>query len=299
MGFEPILSESGNVFFNPDLHVQDACIAEVRKCQIFLLIIGGRFGSKFKDTSRSVVNEEYKEGVRAKLPIFAVVERQVSQEFQLYENNKGNKALDATKIVYPSVESTSIFDFMKEVQGNSVNNALAPFSDYHELESYLKQQWASMMFNFLSQKAASSQVTDLLETLTKMSDRIEYLAKQILTIVGTEMDRARADINELLSQKHPCIDRLSILSKVVDPSMVVKNMSYRDLLDDLGLEPFDSDDRVNLLLRKQPFTTHIWIEIGLFDMLERDYEEMRANALKVLKRMNILPEAFLSESSNA
>lgn len=39
LGYEPILSEEGNVFYDPSLHVQDACLAEVPSCQVLLLII--------------------------------------------------------------------------------------------------------------------------------------------------------------------------------------------------------------------------------------------------------------------
>ena len=45
MGFEPVLSEEGSVFFDPRRHTQDACLAEVPNCQIFVLVIGGRYGS--------------------------------------------------------------------------------------------------------------------------------------------------------------------------------------------------------------------------------------------------------------
>lgn len=73
LGYEPVLSEEGSVFFNPCLHTQDACIAEVPNCQIFVLLIGGRFGAKFKAEKHSITNAEYREAVRLKIPIFALV----------------------------------------------------------------------------------------------------------------------------------------------------------------------------------------------------------------------------------
>lgn len=42
--FDPVLSERGDVFYHPELHTHDSCIKEIENCQIFVLIIGGRFG---------------------------------------------------------------------------------------------------------------------------------------------------------------------------------------------------------------------------------------------------------------
>jgi len=39
LGYDPILSEEGDVFYDPSKHVQDAGLAEVPSCQIFVSII--------------------------------------------------------------------------------------------------------------------------------------------------------------------------------------------------------------------------------------------------------------------
>lgn len=44
LGYDPVLSEDGSVFYNPGLHTHDACLTEIPTCQLFVLIIGGRFG---------------------------------------------------------------------------------------------------------------------------------------------------------------------------------------------------------------------------------------------------------------
>src|ERR1700688_2704352 len=77
LGYEPILSEEGAIFYDPHMHAQEACITEVPSCQVLVLIIGGRYGSIFRNSSSSVTNEEYKSAVKARIPIFALVERGV------------------------------------------------------------------------------------------------------------------------------------------------------------------------------------------------------------------------------
>ena len=43
--FEPILFESDDVFFNPNIKLDASCYKEVENCHMMLLIVGGRYGS--------------------------------------------------------------------------------------------------------------------------------------------------------------------------------------------------------------------------------------------------------------
>jgi hypothetical protein len=297
MGFEPVLSERGNVFYDPKMHAQDACLAEVSTCQIFVLIIGGRFGHKYKDTSKSIVNYEYKNAIESKIPVFALVEQQVNAEFLVFEKNKEKTDIDATRIDYPSVDSTRIFDFMEEVQSNSINNALVPFSDYDELESYLRQQWAGMMFNFLAKQSESGRVASLLETLATMSDKIEFLAKEILGSVGTNIAKINAKIYEVL-QKHESFSVLKRYGIEASSAEVVKNIDFRDLFKDKNVVLEDKDKKVEFALKAgRGIKKNVWISKMLFPKLERDYEEMRHEVLMILKKNRITPEQFIREYS--
>jgi hypothetical protein len=202
LGYEPILSEEGNVFYDPNLHVQDACLAEVPSCQILLLIIGGHFGGRYKDTDESITNAEYLEAVKAKIPIFALVEQPVYEQFQVYTYNKMNKAIDPAKISYPSVDSQKIFDFIGSIQGQVVNNALFPFSDFEDIQSYLKQQWAGMMYRFLTTESESRRVSDLLSSISNATTKIEFLTRQVVNSVGDPIAKLNVDFYDyLLSQQ--------------------------------------------------------------------------------------------------
>ncbi|MDA1379605.1 hypothetical protein PCI56_06620 [Plesiomonas shigelloides subsp. oncorhynchi] len=108
----------------------------------------GRFGGKFKDSESSITNEEYREAIRRKIPVFALVESPVYSDHHVYSKNKNNMDVDENKICYPSVDNTKIFGFIDEVRSNSINNSIVPFKDFSDIESYLKQQWAGMMFSF-------------------------------------------------------------------------------------------------------------------------------------------------------
>ena len=61
IGYEPVLSEDGDVFYNPTGHTHESCLSEVVTCQIFVLIIGGRYGGKYKESEKSITNMEYED----------------------------------------------------------------------------------------------------------------------------------------------------------------------------------------------------------------------------------------------
>jgi hypothetical protein len=44
LGFEPILSEKGDIAYSPDHPLDESCYREVQTSDIFVLIIGGRYG---------------------------------------------------------------------------------------------------------------------------------------------------------------------------------------------------------------------------------------------------------------
>src|SRR4051794_30869434 len=85
LGYVPVLSERGSVYYDPGREVSDAAVAEVANCQMFVLIIGGRFGSEHEESGQSVTNAEYQEAARRQIPIFALVEQGAFSDYQLWD----------------------------------------------------------------------------------------------------------------------------------------------------------------------------------------------------------------------
>ncbi|MCJ7425040.1 DUF4062 domain-containing protein [Candidatus Bathyarchaeota archaeon] len=291
MGFEPVLSEEGNVYYDPSKHVQDSCLAEVPNCQMFVLIIGGRFGSKYKDKPESIVNYEYREAVDKKIPIFAMVEQQVHAEYRVYQKNKENKNVDASKITYPGVDSTRIFDFMEEVQNKSVNNALVPFYDFNELESYLKLQWAGMIFSFLTQKSESERVSSTLEALTAMSNKIEFLSKQILSSVGQDIEKLNAQLYEIVSGSDFPSSRFAELFPLFSPANIISITDFRKLLIEGKVKLVDMGTVYGLVSLKTGLP--LAIPRHRFEEMESAYLELRKNLLDALSKAGMKPENFV------
>lgn len=200
--YEPVLSERGDIFYHPDLHTHESCIQEIENCQLFLLIIGGRFGGEYvADRKKSIVNAEYQASRQSDIPVFCFVKKEVLEDHRLYEKNKGDKDL-VGKILFPSIEqheyAIDIFEFIDEVRNSPVNNGIFPFDFGRDIQDILKKQWAGMMFDFLTKRRMQKELEmarGLIGNLTLASKKTEELLERVY--VHLDKDEAEESISQL------------------------------------------------------------------------------------------------------
>jgi hypothetical protein len=289
VGYEPILSEEGSVFYDPRVHVQDACLGEIPNTQMFILIIGGRYGSEYHSTQDSVTNHEYREAVRLKLPIFALVEQAVYNDFQLYQANCKNAAVDASLISYPSADSTKIFAFIDEVRSTTINNALVPFRNFTDIEAYLRQQWAGMMFSFLLSRNESERVADTLSMLRGMSERVEMLSRQILESVGTKTAKVTAELYDKMLE-YECARDLAYIHARPTPQAILLSDTFPKCVAELGTNLRIHDQNESSIdagggISRRRFEEHC-----------TEYGALRAALVDVLKSHGLTVTQYLDET---
>jgi hypothetical protein len=200
-GFEPVLSENGDVFYHPDLHTHDACIHEVSNCQLFILIIGGRFGGEYiADKTKSITNAEYIAAREKNIPVFTYIRKNVLSDHYFYIENR--KEEHASKIKYPNIEkqehAIDIFNFIDDVRRSPTNNAFESFDTFPDMENHLRKQWAGMFFDFLKSREIKAQIdttNHLIEGISLTSNKLEDLVKSILK--STIPDNAEQTIEDI------------------------------------------------------------------------------------------------------
>lgn len=250
IGYEPVLSDEGDVFYSPYSHTHESCLKEVETCQLFILIIGGRYGGNFKDSDKSITNNEYKEAVKQNIPIFTLVETGVYSDHNVYNKNKKDKPNIYKDISYPNIDDIKIFDFIDEVRRNGKNNAIQPFRNFSDMEIYLKKQWAGMMYDFLIEKNKESEsklTNKLLDNINLASRKTEELVKYLLKQSNqdnTNIDKEIENIdNKVEAEKFVqlVIDQFNLnelpkieLNKLIN--LDIKNISWIEFLKFLGFK---------------------------------------------------------------
>src|SRR5258708_25830766 len=151
LGYDSVLSEKGDIAYSPEIPLDESCYRVVRNTDVFVLIIGGRYGAErsesrnqplpktFFDRYDSITKEEYKSAVEKDVPIYVLIEKSVYSDFETYLKNKPN-----TTIEYAHVDSVNIFHLIEDIRAEPRNNPIYQFDKYAEIEFWLKEQWAGM-----------------------------------------------------------------------------------------------------------------------------------------------------------
>jgi len=202
-GFEAVLSEHGDVFYHPDLHTHDACIHEVSNCQLFILIIGGRYGGEFiRDKSKSITNAEYVAARESNIPVFTYIRKNVLSDHYFYIENR--KEDHASKMKYPNIDkqehAIDIFNFIDDVRRSPTNNAFESFDTFPDMENHLRKQWAGMFFDFLKSREIKAQIdttNHLIEGISSTSNKLEELVKMLYLSTNEDKNEAQHEIESL------------------------------------------------------------------------------------------------------
>jgi hypothetical protein len=207
LGFEPVLSEKGTIPYVPDLALDESCYREARQADIMVLIIGGRYGSEKSATSDkeasdfysrydSITREEFRSAEASGVPLYILIERGVYAEYQTYLKNR-----ESTGVRYAHVDSVNIFRMIQEILALKRNNPLFSFDRYHEIEAWLREQWAGLFQELLQRRSGqeqltslSAQVSQLRESNTTLKAYLESLMRHVSpedskTVIDAEAKR--------------------------------------------------------------------------------------------------------------
>lgn len=192
LGYEPILSEKGDIPYSHDFALDKSCYREVENCDIFVMIIGGRYGSEISDTREegerdffdqyiSVTKKEFQTAMAQSKPSFILIESSVASEYLTYKQNVGNE-----NITYAHVDSVNIFKTIDEIKSLNFNNPIKNFDKFSDIEEWLKNQWAGLFREQLRRQSnqkelanLSSQVDSLSQINTTLKNYLESLIQKI------------------------------------------------------------------------------------------------------------------------
>lgn len=176
LGFESVLSEKGDIAYSPDMPLDESCYREVTSADIFVLIIGGRYGSEgggggkkktgeFYERYESVTKKEFEEAIKRDIPTYVLVEQSVYSEYHTYLRNKDNKGIS-----YAHVDSVNIFKFIEQILSLPRNNPTQTFEKFSDIERWLKEQWAGLFRELLRRMSEQKKFAELSQQVEGLKD---------------------------------------------------------------------------------------------------------------------------------
>jgi Domain of unknown function (DUF4062) len=214
LGYEPILSEKGDIAYAPDIPLDESCYQEAEAADILVLIIGGRYGAERSDSrtsaSRSfferydsITKQEYKSAISNNVPVYILIDTQVYAEYQTYLKNKGNN-----DIVYAHVDSVNIFGLIEDILLQRLNNPMSTFSKYSDIEDWLREQWAGYFRDLLKRTTESRQLASLSSQVSELAE----LNKTLRTYLENVISIVNPQSQKLVEDETKRLDKVSIIA---------------------------------------------------------------------------------------
>lgn len=206
-GYEPVLSEYGDIYYSPDIHTHLSCIREVQNCDMIILIIGKSFGTTFlNDNQKSVTQYEHDTGFNNNIPMFTFISNDVYQDYytykgiaEKYEDEEKRKEL-LTSIPFSSNVDIRVFGFIDSVNNQIRNNACFGFSNFSDIEITLKKQWAGMVFDFLQQRKNQNNNDELYKVLEKIEIASSKIEK-VTELLAEDSPKSKNDELQKITKK--------------------------------------------------------------------------------------------------
>jgi hypothetical protein len=189
LGYDPILSEKGDIAYTHDRPLDESCYREAENSDIFVLILGGRYGSEasssttsfkgdFYERYESITKKEFESAISKDIPVYILIERAAYSEYRTFLKNKERKDVN-----YAHVDSVNIFRFIDEIFSLQRNNPVQSFERFEEIEAWLRDQWAGLFREMLRRQSQQQQMTGLTAQVAELKETNETLRRYLEAVM--------------------------------------------------------------------------------------------------------------------
>lgn len=214
LGYEPVLFERGHIPYVHDDPLESSCYREIATCNIFVLIIGGQYGSASAETPRdktkdamekhyenynSITEKEFDAAQKKNIPCFIFVEQGVAAEYRTYKENR-----DKTDIRYAHVDSVNVFRLLDAIYQLDKNNQIHAFDHLDDVTTWLRAQWAGLFAEFLREKTTEQSLNTMsmqLENLSSVTGVLKEYTEKLLRGPLDDPDKFVEELDQKLQLK--------------------------------------------------------------------------------------------------
>jgi Domain of unknown function (DUF4062) len=247
-GHDPVLSEKGDIAYMPDIALDESCYREAGACDIFVLVVGGRYGSEVSagdpkaqreafERYDSITRKEYDTAYNQDVPIFVLIESSVYAEYRTYLKNRDNK-----DIRYAHVDSINVFRFIEFILGKPRNSPVFAFERSSQIETWLREQWSGLFRELLRSRSQQRQLFALTEQVTELKTANETLKNYLEALLKGISPK---DSSQIIAHEQARVIESMRLEKVRRNGWF-RYMRLRSSADPEGLPDGGRDDRTNV-----------------------------------------------------
>ncbi len=254
LGYEPVLSERGHIPYGKSERLEESCYRGISTCDIFVHIIGGKYGSPSEQKTYSISQIELKTAHELHKQTYIFIEKQVHVEYRTFLKNENNKSFSPQY-----VDDMAIYKFIKEIYGYASNNIISDFDSVHEIVSFLSEQWAGLFQRFLQEESRREDY--------KISLNLKTTAETLYKLIEYTTRERDETIKSILVYSHPIFSQIT---DKIQPQIKVFFTNYQEmaaLFRLLGFKSLNDDDPNCKEFERESGTTKLTmiIEPSVFD----------------------------------
>jgi len=144
LGYNPVMSEYGDIGYSPRRSAEDSCYLTVSECQLAVIILGKRYGY-ISENGLSVTHNEFRSARDRRIPVISLVDHEVLTFKKMFELNKQQAGVSVPDMDNPEKS----FGFIDEITSSKMNNALLAYASATDARQHLRRQLAHMFGEFL------------------------------------------------------------------------------------------------------------------------------------------------------
>lgn len=188
-GMEPILFERDKVYYDPSMPPAESCYSEIESCHMFVLIVGGRYGTVPKEQGSlpieppsSITQNEYEKARKLNIPTYIFIDKNVFVEYNFYCQNKDN---NPEKLTFPNTDDIRVFEFISTFDKKTIKE----FERIEDIEVFLTNQLSGMLFKHLEhiKNNQETQETQEIKTAVEEIQTVSNSMKEMLNAIGAQL----------------------------------------------------------------------------------------------------------------
>ncbi|HTB52289.1 MAG TPA: DUF4062 domain-containing protein [Ferruginibacter sp.] len=288
-GYDAVMSEFDDIFYNYESHVQDSCLDEISKCQLFILVVGNNYGSIYHQDKQenkipdSVTLREFRKALELKVYKHIFINKYVDYDYKNYkraldkatlkyfkENEVADSDIQTARTIiktslddvyhFPYESYKYVFYFLDIIHDLKENNAINVFETFADIKDALRKQWAGFMYESLTRKDKAVNV--LIQPLENKIDKLEKsLSKLIETKTETADNKLTFDLSSLSREAN--LEKLETIQDKIQQLLL--DIRYEFHWDDDGEE--HSTKRVYFDKKFTAEITKSWLD-SLKDLIQ-------------------------------